>query len=80
MSSTLVGLVADVFFDEADADSDGHVTLDELEALFARRGIADPARARAALERADANSDARIDRSEFLDLLLGEGLVNTSVR
>ena len=75
-SSTLVGLVADVLFDEADADGDGAVSLQELEALFARRGIRDAARAAAAFERSDANRDSQIDRGEFLELLLGEGLVN----
>ena len=75
-SSTLVGLVADVLFDEADVDGDGAVSLAELEALFARRGIRDAARAAAAFERSDANRDSQIDRGEFLGLLLGEGLVN----
>ena len=75
-SSTLVGLVADVLFDEADVDGDGAVSLEELEALFARRGIRDAARAAAAFERSDANRDSQIDRGEFLELLLGEGLVN----
>mgnify|MGYP004136866863 CR=1 FL=1 len=46
------------------------------EALFARRGIRDAARAAAAFERSDANRDSQIDRGEFLELLLGEGLVS----
>ena len=58
-SSTLVGLVADVLFDEADVDGDGTVSLEELEALFARRGIRDAARAAAAFERSDANRGRR---------------------
>ena len=68
--------MADVLFDEADVDGDGAVSLAELEALFARRGIRDAARAAAAFERSDANRDSQINRGEFLELLLGEGLVS----
>ena len=72
--ATLVGLVGECFFDHADADGDGAITLAELEALFERYGLSTTA-AKRAFSYHDVNDDRSIDREEFLALLLDEGLV-----
>jgi len=57
-------------FDNADADSDGVITVEELEALLARHGVGDARAPRFVYY--DDDNNKRIDKEEFLSLLLGE--------
>ena len=63
--------MSECLFDNADADSDGVITVEELEALLARHGVGDAARAPRFVYYDDDNNK-RIDKEEFLSLLLGE--------
>ena len=73
--ASLVSLLGQSFFLSADTNSDGVVTLEELEAFFTRHGIGDAERARRAFVYYDDSDDGEIDQHEFLSLLLGEGVL-----
>jgi len=72
---SLVHVVSECFFDGADADGDGLITLSELEQMFAAHGIGDAKGARRAFVQYDYDDNKTIDRDEFLSLLLGEGFI-----
>ena len=72
--ASLVGLLSEAFFDSADTDSDGVVTLKELEKLFDMHSLGDAEHARRAFLYYDGDGSRTIDREEFLSLLLGRGL------
>ena len=59
-------------FDNADADSDGVITVEELEALLARHGVGDARAPRFVYYVYDDDNNKRIDKEDFLSLLLGE--------
>lgn len=79
VSAPLVSLVTAAAFDVADKDSDGTITVEELETVFANHGMGDAAAARKALLDYDDDASGTIDKDEYQRLLLGEGLLSVKV-
>ena len=78
---SLVSIVTEVFFDDADVDGDGKISHDEVERMLVRLGLGagDAGRASEALCLYDADGSGAIDKQEFQRLLLGEGLISPSL-
>ena len=78
VQAPLVCIVTEAWFDAADLDGDGRLTLDELERMFAAHGAGDAAAARRAFVAYDGDLSGFIDKPEYQRLLLGEHLLSVT--
>eukprot|EP00965_Chrysotila_dentata_P105470 3483234-Pleurochrysis_carterae.AAC.1 len=72
-------LVSAAFFDHADANKDGSVTLDEVEQLFADLGVCDAAGAESRFLQYTGGKERALSKRQFARLLTGEGLMRVTL-
>lgn len=72
----LQGLFWDHFWNKADKDNSGVVSLDEVLQLFEDYGLGDVKNAKSAFDEFDLDGDGKINKKEFILMMCVEGVVS----